>query len=57
MYVQLDIGWLRHPFPVSSFRVNSQEQIDVLQSLGLDEIRCIPAKSDPSVLTFTSSYK
>ncbi|MBV7416913.1 DUF3391 domain-containing protein [Comamonas sp. CMM03] len=52
MYVQLDIGWLRHPFPVSSFRVNSQEQIDVLQSLGLDEIRCIPAKSDPSVLTF-----
>ena len=56
MYVQLDIGWLRHPFPVSSFRVTSQEQIDVLQSLGLDTIRCIPAKSDSRVLSVLPSF-
>lgn len=49
MYIQLDIGWLRHPFPVSSFRIGSPEQIQALQSLGIRSIRCIPAKSDAEI--------
>lgn len=52
MYIQLDIGWLRHPFPVSSFRIGSAEQIRVLQNLGIQSIRCIPAKSDPAALNY-----
>lgn len=56
MYVQLEMGWLRHPFPVSSFRISSQEHIDTLQSLGLREIRCIPAKSDPEFLEVLPSF-
>ena len=35
MYIQLDMGWMRHPFPVSSFRVASADQITTLRELGL----------------------
>lgn len=49
MYIQLDIGWLRHPFPTSSFRLSSLEQIQTLQSLGIRSIRCFPAKSDAEI--------
>jgi len=46
MYIQLDMGWMNHPFPVSSFRIASPEQIDTLRGLGLKQVRCIPSKSD-----------
>lgn len=49
MYIQLDVGWMRHPFPVSSFRVASAEQISTLRELGLAEVRYFPKKSDPSI--------
>lgn len=49
MFIQLDLGWMAHPFPVSSFRVTSAEQITTLRELGLKEIRYIPKKSDPDV--------
>ena len=45
MYIQLDMGWMNHPFPVSSFRVSSEEQIAALRALKLDQVRYIPAKS------------
>lgn len=47
MYIQLDLGWMHHPFPVSSFRVGSAEQIATLRELGLSQIKYIPQKSDP----------
>lgn len=47
MYVQLDLNWLQHPFPVSSFRVGSADQIATLRELGLREVRYVPGKSDP----------
>ena len=47
MYIQLDVGWMHHPFPVSSFRVGSPEQIATLRELGLTEVRYFPKKSDP----------
>lgn len=49
MYIQLDMGWMRHPFPVSSFRVASADQITTLRELGLTEVRYVPKKSDPSL--------
>ncbi len=49
MYIQLDVGWMHHPFPVSSFRVASAEQIATLRELGLTEVRYLPKKSDPSL--------
>ncbi len=49
MYIQLDLGWMHHPFPVSSFRVASAEQIATLRELGLTEVRYVPKKSDPDL--------
>ena len=47
MYIQLDLNWMSHPFPVSSFRIASESQIEILRGLGLSQIRYNPAKSDP----------
>ena len=49
MYIQLDVGWMHHPFPTSSFRVASSEQIATLRELGLTEVRYVPKKSDPAL--------
>ncbi|HNJ84765.1 MAG TPA: DUF3391 domain-containing protein, partial [Piscinibacter sp.] len=35
MFVQLDLGWLSHPFPLSSFRISSEDQIATIRALGL----------------------
>ncbi len=47
MYIHLDGGWLSHPFPLSSFRISSPEQIATLRGLGLAHVRWVPEKSDP----------
>ena len=46
MYIHLDGGWLSHPFPLSSFRIASPEQIATLRGLGLARVRWVPEKSD-----------
>ncbi len=46
MYVQLDGGWLSHPFPLSSFKLTSDEQIATIRGLGLQQVRWVPEKSD-----------
>ncbi|MBR7746027.1 HD-GYP domain-containing protein [Undibacterium baiyunense] len=45
MYIYLDMGWMEHPFPVNSFEVRTQEQIQKLRELGLQKIRYAPEKS------------
>ncbi len=46
MFIHLDGGWLSHPFPLSSFRVTSPEQIQTLRGLGLASVRWSPDKSE-----------
>jgi len=46
MYIQIEGGWLSHPFPLSSFRISSPEQIATLRGLGLARVRWVPEKSD-----------
>jgi HD-GYP domain-containing protein (c-di-GMP phosphodiesterase class II) len=46
MYIQLDGGWLSHPFALSNFRISAPEQISTLRRLGLARVRWEPAKSD-----------
>ncbi len=46
MYVHLDLGWMAHPFPLSSFRITSAEQITVIRGLGLKALRWVPEKSE-----------
>ncbi|WP_342130002.1 HD-GYP domain-containing protein [Hydrogenophaga sp. OTU3427] len=46
MFVHLDLGWMDHPFPLSSFKINSPQQLETLRSLGLKTVRYSPEKSD-----------
>ena len=46
MYVDLELGWLKHPFPFSRFKISSTEQIATIRSLGLKTVRYDPALSD-----------
>lgn len=46
MYVHLDLGWMQHPFALSSFRITSPEQIDTIRGLGLREVRWEPERSE-----------
>ncbi len=45
MYVHLDVGWMSHPFPLSSFRIATQDQIELIRKLGLRQIRWSPEQS------------
>jgi len=47
IYVQLEGGWLSHPFPLSSFRIATEDQLQTLRALGLKKLRWVPEKSDP----------
>jgi HD-GYP domain-containing protein (c-di-GMP phosphodiesterase class II) len=47
LFVELDVGWLSHPFPVGNFKISSIKQIETIRSLGLAQVRWVPEKSDP----------
>ncbi len=46
MFVMLDGGWLSHPFPLSSFRIGSAEQLQTIRALGLQRVRWSPERSE-----------
>jgi len=46
IYVQLEGGWLSHPFPLSSFRIANDGQLATLRGLGLKQVGWVPEKSD-----------
>jgi putative nucleotidyltransferase with HDIG domain len=47
MFIHLDGGWMSHPFPLSSFKITSQEQLVALRATGLRLLRWSPEQSDP----------
>lgn len=50
LHVQLDLGWMAHPFPLNSFRLVSTDQIETLRGLGLSRVRVVPSRSLPGAL-------
>jgi len=46
MFVYLDLGWMSHPFPSSSFKVANDRQLETIRALGLARVRYSPDKSD-----------
>jgi len=46
MFVHLDLGWMSHPFALSSFRIADASQIATIRSLGLARVRWSPDKSE-----------
>src|SRR5665213_793631 len=50
MFVHLDVGWMSHPFPLSSFRISTPAQVATIRSLGLTQVRWSPQQSDPEAM-------
>ena len=50
MFVHLDVGWMSHPFPLSSFRITTAAQLATIRSLGLARVRWSPQDSDLALL-------
>lgn len=50
LHVELELGWMDHPFTFSSFKIKSQEQIDLIKTLALQRIRFNPKKSSSQPL-------
>jgi HD-GYP domain-containing protein (c-di-GMP phosphodiesterase class II) len=46
MFVELEMGWMAHPFPSGSFKISSAKQIESIRSLGVAKVRYVPEKSD-----------
>jgi putative nucleotidyltransferase with HDIG domain len=46
MFVQLDLSWIAHPFPLSSFVIGNEAQIDTIRGLGLKRVRWDPSRSE-----------
>lgn len=46
MFIQLELGWMDHPFPKGSFKITSDDQIKTILSLGLSRVRYFPDQSD-----------
>ncbi len=59
LYIHLDLPWMKHPFLTSSFKIRTDKQLKVLQSMRLSDIRYDPDKSDSKPLprTDTSSVE
>jgi len=47
LFIELELGWMSHPFPTGSFKISTPKQIAVIKTLGLSRIRCVPGLSDP----------
>jgi putative nucleotidyltransferase with HDIG domain len=46
MYVHLDLSWMQHPFPLSSFKIKDEAQLNAIQAIGLEQVRYDPLRSD-----------
>jgi HD-GYP domain-containing protein (c-di-GMP phosphodiesterase class II) len=50
LFVELDVGWMAHPFPTSSFKLSNAQQIAEIRGLKMKRVQCIRSKSDPEAL-------
>lgn len=55
MFVELDVGWLAHPFPTGSFKISNSRQIETIGGLGIKRVRVNAPKSDPDPLSVPSA--
>ena len=46
MFIRLELGWMSHPFPLSSFRLVWADQIATIRGLGLERVIWDPARSE-----------
>jgi len=46
LFVDLELGWIEHPFASGRFKISSDEQIRVLKGLAADRFRFVPSRSE-----------
>lgn len=46
LYIHLDLGWMDHPFTLSNFKLNDEDQIKKIKKIGLKTLRYDPKRSD-----------
>jgi len=46
MHVILDLSWWKHPFVRNSFKIQSEKQLEIIRSLGLDAVKYDPDQSE-----------
>ena len=46
LYIDLELGWMDHPFTFSSFKIKSDKDIRIIQRLKLKQIALYPERSD-----------
>jgi putative nucleotidyltransferase with HDIG domain len=47
VFVRLEqVNWFNHPFLFNSFKVKDDAQIAILRDLGVEQVLCVPEKSD-----------
>lgn len=46
LYIHLDLGWMDHPFTLSNFKLNDEDQIQKIKKIGLKTLRYDPKRSD-----------
>lgn len=49
VYVNLELGWMDHPFPLSRFVVKSEREIATIRQLKPDRVRIHPARGDQAI--------
>jgi putative nucleotidyltransferase with HDIG domain len=50
LFVHLDVGWMDHPFAFSNFKIQDNEQVAKIKSIGLKQLRYNPLRSDTKPL-------
>lgn len=55
VFVELEIGWLEHPFPLNRFRIKNEAQLKAVRELGLRRIRVNPTLSTAVPLPSSSN--
>ena len=51
LFVDLELGWIDHPFASGRFKISSDEQIRVLKGLAVNRFRYVPSRSEWSEVT------
>ena len=45
LYIDLEVGWTKHPFLFRRFKIKTQDEIQIIQSLGISEVKVFPEHS------------
>lgn len=51
MFVDLELGWSKHPFLFARFKLTNAKDIQTIKGLGLEQVTVIPAKSDRDAIS------